>query len=276
MSQKCGKTKEKRGIIMQYRVRKDITSSNTFTDKINNQWPYITPKEYQKFSKDEKRICGDLRGKDSGSLDRILVCKDESEEAYQIGLYEYKGKKRWYEKTAGYVPAEYGREGRPCFVRVLTLSPFKAILLPLLILIFLAGIVLGTMWYLNREPGPNLDDTAVAYKFEGLVNTDPTSTMIPMIDNIEVYGGPHVEQALINPEGNTCYFIYSITLDDTGEEIYRSDLIEPGKAIVGFDLTDTPAAGSYNVTINVEARDIDDYEQEVNGGQIQAVMTIYE
>lgn len=261
---------------MRYHVRKSIISSSTITDKNNNQWTYITSKEYQKFPRDEKRICGDLRGKDSGSLDRLLVCKDEYGEAYQIGLYEYKGKKRWYEKVAGYVPAEYGQEGRPCFVRVLKPSPFKAILLPLLILVFLAGIALGIMWYLNQDPGPNLDDAAVAYKFEGLVNKDPTSTMIPMIDNIEVYGGPHVEQALINPEGNTCYFIYSITLDDTGQEIYRSDMIEPGKAIVGFDLADTPAPGAHNVTINVEARDIDNYEQEVNGGQIQAVMTIYE
>lgn len=261
---------------MQYHVRKDITPSRTFTDKSGNTWQYLIPKEYQKLKKEEKRICGDMRKKDSGSLDRMLVGRSRGREEIQTGLYEYKGKKRWYEKVAGYVPAAYGEDETPCCVRILTVSPLRAILMTLLILAFLAGIILGVLWYRNRDLGPDLDDAAVAYKFEGLVNTDPTSTMIPMIDDIEVYGGPHVEQALINPEGNTCYFIYSITLDDTGEEIYRSGMIEPGKAIVGFDLADTPAPGEYSVTIHVEARDIDDYTQEVNGGEIKAVMTIYE
>ena len=260
---------------MQYRVRKEPAGSGTFTDRNKNRWNYLTPKEYQKFPREEKRICGDLRAKDCGSLDRVLI-QSEGGQDRQIGLYEYKGKKRWYERTAGYVPAEYGNDQKPCFVRVLTVSPMKAVLFPLLFLLILAGIITGILWYLNRDPGPNLDETAVAYKFEGLTNTDPDSTMIPLIENLEVYGDSHVEKALINPEGNTCYFIYSIILDDTGEEIFRSDLIEPGTAIVGFDLDETPAEGTYNVTIKVEARDLEDYHQEVNGGEIKAELSVYE
>lgn len=261
---------------MQYRVRINLAGSKSFTDKNKNTWNYITPKEYQQFPREEKRICGDLRSKDNGSLDRVLVRDEEGKGVCQIGLYEYRGKKRWYERTAGYIPAEYGEDKRPCSVRVLSVSPLKAILFPLIFLLLLAGIILGVLWYLERDPGPDLDETAVAYKFEGLVNTDPNSTMIPMLENLEVYGESHVEKALINPEGNTCYFIYSIVLDDTGEEIYRSGLIKPGTAIVGFDLDKTPAAGKYNVTIKVEARDIDDYHQEVNGGEIKAVLSVYE
>lgn len=258
---------------MQFRIRKEPSGSGTFTDRNKNTWNYITPKEYQQFPRNEKRICGDLRAKDSGSLDRVLI--SDGEGTPQIGLYEFTRKKRWYERTVGYIPAEYTEDGTFCFVRVLAVSPMKAILFPLLFLLLLAGIIMGVLWYLNRDPGPNLDEAAVAYKFEALTNTDPTSTMIPMIDEFEVFNGSHVEEALINPDGNTCYFIYSITLDDTGEELYRSGMLKPGTAIVGFDLEHVPASGEYAVTIKIEARDIDNYEQEVNGGEIKSRMIVH-
>lgn len=43
-------------------------------------------------------------------------------------------------------------------------------------------------------------------------------------------------------------------------------MIEPGKALIGVDLDKTPSPGVYNITVKIEAWDIDNYEQGVNGG----------
>ena len=42
---------------------------------------------------------------------------------------------------------------------------------------------------------------------------------------------------LANPEENTCYFKYTVTIDDSETPIYESDLIEPGKAVREFEVT---------------------------------------
>lgn len=35
---------------------------------------------------------------------------------------------------------------------------------------------------------------------------------------------------LMNPEGNPCYFTFTLVLKDTDETIYQSKMVEPGKA----------------------------------------------
>lgn len=260
---------------MNYTVRKTKEASRSYKDHSGRTWSLLTPKQYNQMPKSHKRICGDMHRTDSGSLERLLTL--ETEEGNQtIGLHEYRSHRKWYQTVKGYIPAST-EEGTPCCVRVLGVSPSRSILIPLLILAVLAGLILLWLKYIREEEVPGLDETAVAYRMEGLVNTDPDNTMLPMLSNITVEASDgHADNVLINPEGNGCYFIYSVTRNDTGEELYKSGMIEPGRAVIGFDLEQIPEPGEYDVTVGIETRDIDNYEQNLNGGEMEVTLTVLE
>ena len=52
-----------------------------------------------------------------------------------------------------------------------------------------------------------------------------------------------VNVALLNPEGNPCYFTFEIVLKDTGESLYKSKLVPPGKAITEITMSRALSAG---------------------------------
>lgn len=261
---------------MDYSIRMIKGLSKTYKDKNGRSWPYLLPKQYMKLPKSEKRICGDMRKKDSGSLERTLKMKTGDTEQV-IGLYEYRTRKKWNETVKGYIPAAYGEEENPCCVRIVDRSVVKTILFPLVLTGFLAGLLLFFLWYEGKDKVPGLDETAVGYQMEGMVNTDPDSTMVPMISEMSAGASDgNVNTLLINPEGNGCYFIFSIVADDTGEVFYESGLVEPGKAIAGFELDRIPEPGTYDVTVQVKTRDINDHEQELNGAEVKTTLTVNE
>lgn len=53
-----------------------------------------------------------------------------------------------------------------------------------------------------------------------------------------------------NPEKNTCYFVISVSLDDTGETIYRSKYIKPGQHLYEVELLKSLEAGKYAATLH--------------------------
>ena len=57
--------------------------------------------------------------------------------------------------------------------------------------------------------------------------------------------------ALLNPEGNPCYFKFTIVLKDTDETIYESQYVPPGQSITDVTLTKPLAEGEYNATIKI-------------------------
>ena len=269
--------REKKGTMtMNYTVRKTKEAAKTYKDNNGGKWPCILPEQYKKLPKSQKRICGDMRKQDSGSLERTLLV-ETGETSQVIGLYEYQARKKWNETVVGYIPAAYGEDEQPCCVRIVGVSVLQSVRVPPLVMAGIGGLVLGWLWYGREDEVPGLDETAVAYRMEGLVNTDPDNTMIPMISDITVSASEgHADNVLINPEGNGCYFIYSITRNDTGEVLYESGLVEPGKAIVGFDLGEIPEPSEYEVTVAIETRDVNNYEQELNGGDMQTTLTVTE
>ncbi len=61
---------------------------------------------------------------------------------------------------------------------------------------------------------------------------------------------------LVNPEGNQCYFVISIALNETDDVIYESKLIPPGKGLYKITLTKPLAPGTYDAQIRYEAYDL--------------------
>jgi hypothetical protein len=82
-----------------------------------------------------------------------------------------------------------------------------------------------------------------------------------------------VNVALLNPEGNPCYFTFEIVLKDTGESIYKSKLVPPGKAITKITMTKALPAGEYDATIKITTASLAD-GSAMNGANVETVLIV--
>jgi hypothetical protein len=61
---------------------------------------------------------------------------------------------------------------------------------------------------------------------------------------------------LQNPEKNNCYFVIRLVLLDTGETLYESKMIEPGKGLYSINLSRALEAGTYSAQLQYEPYDM--------------------
>lgn len=255
---------------MKYKVKSISADCKEFVDIKGHTWKYISVQQYKQLPEDERRICGDMIKKDSRSASLILRDDD-----FQIGLFSYE-KSKWSERTVGFIPVVNDENPEEtCCVRIREKSLIKTLLIPFLFLCLAAGIILALMLYLKKEEVPGLEESAIAYYVEGMKNTDPSQIMMPGFTPISAEAGEtHVDYVLYNPEGNPCYFKIQILLQDTEEVLYQSGLLEPGKAIMEFDLNRPLEKGTYNITIQAETYSIEDYEAGMNTGAVDTTIIV--
>ena len=82
-----------------------------------------------------------------------------------------------------------------------------------------------------------------------------------------------VNVALLNPEGNPCYFTFEIVLKDTDESLYKSKLVPPGKAITEITMSRALSAGEYNATIKITTTSLED-GSAMNGANVETVLIV--
>ena len=82
-----------------------------------------------------------------------------------------------------------------------------------------------------------------------------------------------VNVALLNPEGNPCYFTFEIVLKDTGESLYKSKLVPPGKAITEITMSKALPAGEYDATIKITTTSVAD-GSAMNGANVETVLIV--
>ena len=196
-------------------------------------------------------------------------------EKAEVGLYPYQNRLAWTKRVVGYIPVVDGK-GEEGFLRIVDHAWHRllSVILAALVcaIIFLAGI-----WTARKDEVEGLDKTAVSYHVEGIKNTDSDSILLPGVSKLNGReDDTHIKAVLLNPEGNECYFRYTIKQTDTGESLYASGLIEPGKAVMEFDLSKKLKAGTYPIEVIVETRDIQDPEIVYNAGNIEAQLIITE
>lgn len=262
---------------MRYSVKKGV-SNKWIEDEYGNQWEYIDKKEYQAKEEADKKIYGDFQTKDSQDAQRQLETADVYGNTVQsIGIYRYSANPGWSKTVVGYIPISVETEKgiQNGYIRIIKTSVLKRSLVCLAVLI--AAVAVFLAWYIpNRAPKtPDLDEAAVAYHIEGMVNSDPNQIMLPGLGTIKLTTGQtHVEKVLLNPEGNPCYFQFRLVLRDTGETLYESGLVEPGKAIVAFDINRALEAGSYEAEVQIDTRSLEDAETPLNGGVIAVTLEV--
>lgn len=162
----------------------------------------------------------------------------------------------------------------------------KTILLILLAIVLVGGgIFVGINWnhWFGEKEIPataEVDEDAQDYTgdrevYQGEKNTDTID--IPGFDVMNLKAGTEEQSVnLYNPEQNTCYFQMSLLLPD-GTQLWKSGLIEPGKAVYEITLNQTLAAGEYeDATLKYECFAMNEEQTPLNGSEIKLTLNVLE
>lgn len=148
------------------------------------------------------------------------------------------------------------------------------------------GVTLGLNWnrWFSPEPqqgqsfNPMIDPNAGAWNGNAL----PDKTEDKPAVGIKIPGYPsitlpadrqEVSVALLNPEGNPCYFTFELALKDTGEVLYTSGLVPPGQVISSITLSRALSAGEYNAVIRISTTSLED-GSAMNGANVETVLIV--
>lgn len=176
-----------------------------------------------------------------------------------------------------YEPSAYIRCEDDTYLVVLKNRVWKFLLWLLSIILLLGILFLFLRPYWNK--GPDLEPGTRDFKAGVKLPDDygSTSTILPAFNPLYVVqNDTQVKTVLWNPEKNQVYFQFQIVLDNSGEVIYESRLVPPGQAIYELQLKRGLPRGAYPVTIRITTYDLEDYEQKLNGGEVQTKLNVVE
>ena len=174
----------------------------------------------------------------------------------------------------------------------ITLTKRQLIIGGIIIALLIAGgIILGVNW--NKWFGKDKDSSSSAPE-----SSSSTASGIELDENAGEYTGEKpkdkggeevgikipgypsitiakdtedVQMALMNPEGNPCYFKFELVLKDSGETIFESKYVKPGDCIYDVHLNKALAAGEYPTTIKISTIALDG-ETPLNGANVETVL----
>ena len=252
---------------MNYEVVKNKESKHRWKDQNWTVWYYIHWKEAEQMQIDLGKVFADIgnekenNGSDLTCNGRTLLLKEKREQLTSS------------EKVLGYIPCR-DAEGNFGYVRILKKKRKVVWLLLLLLLCILIGG--GTWWFSNRKPKVDLDESTIAYQMpNGLKNENSSEIMIPVFSKLIMQSGSNkVTAGLANPEGNPCYFQYKIRLKEEEKLLYESKWLEPGTAIMEFEIKEELKTGEYPIIIEIKTGSLKDPEVEMNGGEIDAILQV--
>ena len=117
---------------------------------------------------------------------------------------------------------------------------------------------------------PDLDPDASTQEAEE--SDPPEGIRIPGYPSITIPADTKdVTVNLMNPEGNPCYFTFTLVLKDTDETIYQSKMVEPGKAITDVTLSRALEKGEYPAVIKITTTSLTD-GSAMNGADVETVL----
>ena len=162
----------------------------------------------------------------------------------------------------------------------------------IILLLLIGGVLLGANWNKwfddkpldtfqsqaedSSKPSLDIDPNAGEYTGEKPKDQDGEAVgiKIPGYPSITIAKDTeNVTMALLNPEGNPCYFKFEIVLKDTEETIFESKYVPPGDAITDVTLTRPLAEGEYDATIQITTVALDQ-ETPLNGANVETVLIV--
>lgn len=127
---------------------------------------------------------------------------------------------------------------------------------------------------INNDRGLSLAENAESWdkSLEDFGN-GTSGIKIPGYGEITVSGGAeNANITLANPEGNPCYFEYTLKVGDS--VLYKSDLIEPGKAIKEIPLENIPQTGTYDLIFQIKTYSLDENLSPMNGAEVKTTLVV--
>lgn len=226
---------------------------------------FLTEKDFQNYAQrhpDLKVTGWTSLKKVKEDADVLKVYAAEGDKEYKRTFFElhpmkpHENVKPWYRIT-GYAKLDDGNEDNTFVVLV---SPLYLILLLLLLLLC------GVLAFLPKGGTTEPEKPGLTFEEEHKIEEpEPGEAYTETID-IPGYGKMDLtekkkEAQLINPEGNTVYFVY--TLSENGTEVHKTDAILPGNSVM-VDLWSKLDAGEHDITFAVETYDTET-EESCNG-----------
>ena len=156
-------------------------------------------------------------------------------------------------------------------------------------LLIAGGIILGVNWSKwfggdkigetsladsSSHSGIELDENAGQYTGEKPKDNGGASEgiKIPGYPSIAIAkDSEDVQMALMNPEGNPCYFKFELVLKDSNETIFESKYVKPGDCIYDVHLNKPLAEGEYPATIKISTISLDG-ETPLNGANVETIL----
>ena len=246
---------------MNYRYIKSKDYNQSWKDKNKHVWRCSNRNHTNK-------IFGEIKRKNRLKTNDLLI-----DDEYRLSVEPCQRKIGFFEKVIGYVEC-HDENGNHGLIRIIGRSTFKR-LLTLLILLMVIG---AAIWGLSEMIKP-ADDTPIRIASGEMTNPNPENIRLPGIERIYADAGDtHVTQQLLNVEGNAYNLQYTIELEETGEVLYKSKVIEPGYGVREFELNRAFEKGQYPIliTVNSSAQEDDHATTDTayNAGQIEAVLVV--
>ncbi|MGN0501633.1 MAG: hypothetical protein ACI4HN_01780 [Ruminococcus sp.] len=154
----------------------------------------------------------------------------------------------------------------------------------IILLLIIGGIVLVlnlSSWFGGEEPAPTTQNATMEVDPNaGLYNGEQPEDKGGEAEGIKIPGYPSitipanqtdVTVALLNPEGNPCYFVFELVLKDTDETLYTSKLVPPGQAITDITLSKPLDAGQHNAVIKISTYSLED-QSPMNGANVETIL----
>ena len=187
------------------------------------------------------------------NVDYVLRVKNKTNAVSDYVKFEVKEKKKCTQKLIGYAPV-----GEHKFIGIIKSKKFPIILPLFILLIISAFLYFGFNPNSKPEWFPNIDGNIGVHQ-KGEDETKVGSIKANGFTKWIVPAGQtkNISVPLTNPAENRCYFQFTITLDETGEVLYESQLVPPSEGIYLIDISRPLEAGNYSATIFISTTDVE-------------------
>lgn len=162
------------------------------------------------------------------------------------------------------------------------ISKRTLILIIIIVLLLIGGgVFVGLNWNnwfgdnTEEKFTPDIDENAKDWSDQAADDNDNSKGIkIPGYPTLMIAANKKsVPVALLNPEGNPCYFIFEVSLNDTGEVLYTSKMVPPGQAIYEMNLSRSLKAGKYQATIKISTISLED-GSAMNGAKMATELIV--
>ncbi|MFV0382079.1 MAG: hypothetical protein ACK5KR_07665 [Breznakia sp.] len=149
--------------------------------------------------------------------------------------------------------------------------------------LFLVGLLLvivGIGYSFLANNGLRLDPNASDYdsSLKRPENINDSQILIPGYGKFTVQkGSDTIDTVLFNPEGNPCFFQFTLVEKSNNRVLYESGLVEPGKGIEPVKMnTSFDEVGTYDAVLKFKTVDLEDTEITYNGSDIEVKLHVVE